>query len=493
MYEQAQTLASKGRYGDSMLVHMSPREVGGLQALARTHGTSMTINPQTGLPEAFKLSDILPTIAGVGLSFMGVPPWLAGVGVGGFETARTGNLGRGIMAGLGAFGGAGLGSALSSAGATAAGTTAADLGVAGASSAPGSQAAMLSAQNAGFEEAGREALRSAASTAGPNFINTGMTAPMGNAQLAFEGAKSLGTKEGWSNLATGLDKAFPTMTEKFLSATPTALSVANALQPQYQLPSIPKEPSTYAGPYVPTQRGLRYPGYRGEDTSEFQYFTPSNPVPGYTTYAASGGLMDAGLAAGGSFDDERGSDDRYAEGGQTQDRSIRMPDANYQGGVDPEFSHNFLPVEIQGKTIPMASAPASVGGKGALKQLLTRLSNEGKFQNYTDLSGYQFNPQTQRLEKMAAGGLAAFKQGTFLQGAGDGMSDSIPATIGDRQPARLADGEFVVPADVVSHIGNGSSKAGAEKLYGMMDKVRKQRTGKTRQAPAIRAEKYMPA
>ena len=94
---------------------------------------------------------------------------------------------------------------------------------------------------------------------------------------------------------------------------------------------------------------------------------------------------------------------------------------------------------------------------------------------------------------MAAGGLAAFKQGTFLQGGGDGMSDSIPAMIGDRQPARLADGEFVVPADVVSHIGNGSSKAGAEKLYGMMDRVRKQRTGKTRQAPAIRSEKYMPA
>ena len=100
MYAQAQNLASQGRYGDSMLVHMSPREVGGLQALARTQGTSLTVNPHTGLPEAFSLKDFLPTIAGVGLSMMGVPPWLAGVGVGGFETARTGNLGRGIMAGL---------------------------------------------------------------------------------------------------------------------------------------------------------------------------------------------------------------------------------------------------------------------------------------------------------------------------------------------------------------------------------------------------------
>jgi hypothetical protein len=73
------------------------------------------------------------------------------------------------------------------------------------------------------------------------------------------------------------------------------------------------------------------------------------------------------------------------------------------------------------------------------------------------------------------------------------MSDSIPATIGKRQPARLADGEFVVPADVVSHLGNGSTDAGAKRLYSMMDKVRKARTGKKMQAKAIKADKYMPA
>jgi hypothetical protein len=81
----------------------------------------------------------------------------------------------------------------------------------------------------------------------------------------------------------------------------------------------------------------------------------------------------------------------------------------------------------------------------------------------------------------------------FLSGGGDGMSDDIPAVIGDKQPARLADGEFVIPADVVSHIGNGSSKAGAKKLYEMMAEIRKSRTGKTKQAPAIKPEKYMPA
>jgi hypothetical protein len=81
----------------------------------------------------------------------------------------------------------------------------------------------------------------------------------------------------------------------------------------------------------------------------------------------------------------------------------------------------------------------------------------------------------------------------FLAGGGDGMSDSIKANIDGKQEARLADGEFVVPADVVSHLGNGSSKAGAKKLYSMMDRIRKARTGQKRQAPEVKVEKYMPA
>jgi hypothetical protein len=83
--------------------------------------------------------------------------------------------------------------------------------------------------------------------------------------------------------------------------------------------------------------------------------------------------------------------------------------------------------------------------------------------------------------------------GRLLKGPGDGMSDNIPASIADKQPARLADGEFVVPADVVSHLGNGSTDAGAKHLYSMMDNVRKARTGHTKQGKQINAQKYMPA
>jgi hypothetical protein len=86
-----------------------------------------------------------------------------------------------------------------------------------------------------------------------------------------------------------------------------------------------------------------------------------------------------------------------------------------------------------------------------------------------------------------------YAHGGYLDGQGDGMSDSIPATIEGKQPARLADGEFVVPADVVSHLGNGSSKAGSKRLYAMLDKVRHARTGNKKQGKEIKADKYLPA
>ena len=87
--------------------------------------------------------------------------------------------------------------------------------------------------------------------------------------------------------------------------------------------------------------------------------------------------------------------------------------------------------------------------------------------------------------------------GRLLKGPGDGVSDSIPATIGQKQqPARLADGEFVIPARIVSELGNGSTDAGAKKLYAMMDRVQRARgktTGKNKVAANSRAEKYLPA
>jgi hypothetical protein len=125
------------------------------------------------------------------------------------------------------------------------------------------------------------------------------------------------------------------------------------------------------------------------------------------------------------------------------------------------------------------------------------------------LSRFRYSPDTYRPYRSASGGLmdtmAARRMaggghlgsysdgGQLLKGPGDGMSDDIPASIEGDQPALLADGEFVVPADVVSGLGNGSTDAGAKQLYEMMAAVRKARTGREEQAPEIDADKYMPA
>tara|TARA_R100001510_G_scaffold40446_1_gene36806 strand:- start:1317 stop:2264 length:948 start_codon:yes stop_codon:yes gene_type:complete len=90
--------------------------------------------------------------------------------------------------------------------------------------------------------------------------------------------------------------------------------------------------------------------------------------------------------------------------------------------------------------------------------------------------------------------ILGMQEGGYLEtGMGDGMSDDIPSSIDGEQPAALSENEFVIPADVVSHIGNGSSDAGAKKLYAMMDKIRQARTGREKQAPQINAEEMMPA
>ena len=124
------------------------------------------------------------------------------------------------------------------------------------------------------------------------------------------------------------------------------------------------------------------------------------------------------------------------------------------------------------------------------------------------LSKFQYDPArytplevtapTPYKPRYAQGGLADLggysdyaKGGRMLKGPGDGMSDNIPATIAGKQPARLANEEFVIPADVVSHLGNGSSEAGAKQLYKMMDRVRQARTGSKKQGKQIKADKYL--
>jgi hypothetical protein len=131
------------------------------------------------------------------------------------------------------------------------------------------------------------------------------------------------------------------------------------------------------------------------------------------------------------------------------------------------------------------TAAAKIAAMDPLEAGLAELNNARAM---AQMGGGNFALPKRSVEDM---GVISAAKGRYLKGDGDGMSDDIPATINGKQPARLADGEFVIPADVVSHLGNGSSDAGAKRLYKMMDKVRVARTGKKKQAPAVKPEKYM--
>jgi hypothetical protein len=427
-----------GRGGDSMLVHMNPREVAGLQALARSNGTSLTINPHTGYPEAFNLKAFLPTLIGLGLnafapgvgsaigSALGTSGAVGtGLAVGGATAAATGSLQKGIMAGLGAYGGAGLGEGLAGSGLAGTPTPTPGMeGVAGsgvsATPLPTDPSLLGSPTSlANTAPGGASGL-----TAPPNFANLGTGAPANtafpNADLYSSSAPTMGTGATVSPSTTMSSVTKPGLTTaqafKYGSAALTP-----ALQPEpYEAPKSTAMIRPFDFSYNP-QTGAydREPG----DTSEAEYFRPT-----YTArdpyLAAEGGLMNS-YAAGGLT--------AFKQGGRPKSRPL-MGEEYYK---------------FMGRDDTMLGTA----------------------------------------EKNFAGG------GTprFLSGGGDGMSDDIPAVIGDKQPARLADGEFVIPADVVSHLGNGSSKAGAKRLYEMMADIRKERTGTKKQAPAIKPSKFMPA
>lgn len=354
-----------------MLVHMQPREVAGLQALAMKHGGSLTINPETGLPEAGFLGDVLGAVAPIALG-----AWLgpAGAGLGGglFESALgaglavgagawalTGDPMQGLKWGLGAGGGAGLGSNIANYGSTL----------------PGSGTNLASD------------------------LATGAKTALSNPSDYASYLKSVG-KSPWTDALT-------------LGAP--LFTAATTSPDQYKIPTFGNTASPYEGPYTPPPRTVSYPTAPQRQqlgSAEWQYFNPVSSVPGY--------MPNTGYAAGGSV--------------------FESADPDSNPGLDAFQARN-----------------------------------------------------TYGLGGLAATTMPGMKRGGYLDGPGDGMSDSIHATIEDKQPARLADGEFVVPADVVSHLGNGSTKAGAKRLYAMMDKVRQARTGTTKQGKQIKPEKYIPA
>ncbi len=498
----AQDVQQYGRGNDTMLMHVTPGEVQGLQALAQRHGGSLTTNPHTGLPEAGFLEDILPMLAGGALTFLSggaLTPLMSAALVGGGTGLATGDLGKGLMAGLGAFGGGSLGSALGGLGAGAAGATSGAvsatnpalaeaatnaIGSAATNTAStlGSQAipgiAGNAAQAAGSAAApagGGLAHGVAAQLANPAALNPSMLGTFSGNAGALAGApadiaaniaggaqpgmlqqllgqnmgdKVAGFGRDFAQAASGGAKISPMRTG--LAALGASAPILQAMQPTYD--TYKKEDDfNYEGPYTPTPRTPRFRGPNANfgDSSEFSYFDNTNPYPGFEP------------APG------------YAEGGEVApaaDRSLRMPTADYRAGMGAEHNYNFRPISST-PGMPMGGAPSPMlgGGRQSFADRIALLKGRGSRGSEDSAVGaarrFRYDPQTQ---SVIDDGI--YNNTGGMDGAGSlGGSSLFPSGVNVSRFAEggdvnLRDGSFVVDARTVSELGNGSSGAGQELL-----------------------------
>jgi hypothetical protein len=502
-------LSSKGRNGDSMLVHMTPGEVGGLQSLAMAMGGSLTLNPDTGLPEANFLKKILPTILGAGLMLIPGVNALAAAGiVGAGQTALTGDISKGLMAGLGAFGGAsmagaaGVGGALSGAGgaSTAAATNAAT-GTAAATPGISGAAANLASTGAPALPAGLGSFGTSLAPAGGLGIQglgaTGATGGLGlgtGAAAAKTGLAGFGQKFG-AEAAKGLGGKAAKYAPYVAGAG--LLNAANeASMPTVKMPED-EDNWDYRGPYLPQPRTARFQTpeqMRRSGGAEFSYFDDANPFPGYMP---APGMAEGGLAALPVAGDMQASMDFFNRSPGAITASM-YPTRTPAPAQAPQVAGAKPPGEQQFKfAAPTGPVPSIPGGQdyffgGMPSDMAERLrrafgsSRDSQSNMYAkggavDMEDGSFVVDARTVSEMGNGSsnagierLAAMG-GRPVRGGGDGVSDSVPARIGGRQEARVARDEVIFSPEAVARIGKGDHKRGTQKLYALMDKAHKAR------------------
>jgi hypothetical protein len=616
--QTATGLAALGRKGDTELVHMTKGEIHGLQKLAMAHGGSLTINPETGLPEANFLKSIMPMVVGAGLAMTGIGAPMAALMVGGGSALMTGSLEKGLMAGLGAYGGAGIVGGLSAAGAGAAGAGAAGTGATTAAGA--NMAGVQSAGMAGFDAAASTAGQSAtqalgggmfpatSAAAAPSFAagQTAAASPFAGigtvtqtptiaaAAPSFAAQAPVAATPTWESIkagagnVTGSKEAFG----KFLGENkyPLMAGGISAISGMGQEPlNAPETDQGMIRPYTfnrtqtnPTDAlgSLYTPGQSTRERNWFEdSYTAGTPykAPG-PEYMANGGPVEAmsndntigantgypmsNIQAGEyatpyqqpiSRNVVTGSQDaatnpytgqaQFADGGDVSSSIIGSIFAQNQQDKRPQYVNNSVggydynqdtgafsrSPEVQAQQ-PQSQMGGPFGGffgsmmgqqpqqpepdqnSGMMGGMFGRLLNQNQRPQYANgsVGGYEYagNNQFTQQKAMANGGITALSGGgssnlgsysdggQLLRGPGDGVSDSIEAQIGNKQPARIADGEFVVPARIVSELGNGSTEAGSRQLYAMMDRVqnaRKKSIGKGKVAANSKAAKLLPA
>lgn len=517
LHTLAHHLQSAGRGDDTVLVHMTPAEVGGLQSLAKASGGSLTINPQTGLPEAGWLSSLLPMIAGgvlmatgvgapVGAAILGSGASAASAGalgsallVGGGTTLATGSLQKGLMAGLGAYGGAGLAGGLGAMGAAATPSATASAATEAA------KQGVISAAPAGV--AGGSAAPTVAATTLPNAATSSIVGATNAANPAsFEAIKAGASKVmqpgGLGQLGTAMSEAAP--------YSKAALYGGMMMQPPQTLSGGKKSPGLIRpyeyertiNPDAGPERGNVWDG--PVSSKERDYF--NEKWTALQPYAAPGKEYKGGE------NQFAGVMGRPSLGFAAPSTSTQMPYAGVMGRPVGEQQYRFDPYTgmpianmATGGAVEQMSAENAVGANAMYpqSQLQTPMYSNPMVQRPmpTNVIGSGLDAPTDPYsgeQRFAGGGLSDLGSysdgGRLLKGPGDGVSDSIPAVIGNRQPARLANNEFVVPARIVSEIGNGSTEAGAKRLYAMMDRVqaaRKKSVGKGKIAVDSKAHKEL--
>lgn len=508
LHNTAHYIASKGRGEDDSLVHMSKNEIKGLQDIAKAHGGSLSINPHTGLPEAGFLEQILPVVAA------GAATYFTAGAAAPYLSAALGSTAGGILAGAGA------GALISGATASMQGKDvgqAALMGglggaIAGGVGAYGPTEAAAATQQAAIE-GGTKAIGGGAQTLGS------VEEPL------VSGLQTPATQITPQDLSQGVSQGIYTPAQANQYGQAFTDAYANAPKPTFysglepngigrlgvqSLPVLGLMNDKPINPITPQEYDPNNP-MRWRLASNFTGATPVQPNPyykaNYSGYAAGGAIAGPG-GDNAMFPQSQQIHTQFATPTQMP-TSAEVVGSDYDAKTDAYTGMPTQRFDVGGiaevEKLPKGDpgifhdTDANTKGLGAYAATQYQLKKLGKKYNVPMASGIKSGIKDlagDMSDNAAAGGTASLGSysdgGRMLKGPGDGMSDSIPATIGRKQPARLADGEFVVPADVVSHLGNGSTDAGAKKLYGMMDKIRKARTGKKKQAPAVNANKYMP-
>jgi len=549
----AKHLAAHGRHGDSTLVHMNHKEVAGLQALARSKGKSLSTNPHTGLPEAFNLGQELGNAtSGIGATVTGAAlaiafPELAAMGyaipaiVGGTHYATTGNAGESVMGGIGAYGGQNLAGNVMGAGtseATAENIMNNDMPLDAARQAAqntpwydraiaGTQAA-FSNPNTIQALGGWKTLAAAAAPAvfgamKPKTMPTSPQNPQMIRPYTFDYNAQYGHPSNpplTASYVPGQDTSerqwfAPTYTAqtpyKAADGGIIALAMGGMAAGGGPVELMSNQATTGANTMYPmanmTTSAFATPYQTPQSTNMMSAMAPSG---GGTVDAMSGepNMQGTRLAAGGDTGSDQmgGIFNKVITPAQSAKYSYDPDTQAYiqSQAATPARTYGTAAVDTMTDTWNQLHPSAPIANANA-PRATSNYSYNTQADQYTGpapTAGYSFDPQTGQYTQrvMAAGGITDLggysDGGRLLKGPGDGVSDSIPAQIGNRQPARLADGEFVVPARIVSELGNGSTEAGARQLYKMLDRVQNARgktTGKNKVAHNTNAAKYLPA